>query len=962
MANTLYYDELFSNRRSELIDRCIELQRQGKNFLYILPSREAMKEVRQEILNRNKGIIGSNIIMFDELERMVTEDNVKRDSIIDSNCEKVILKTICDSEELNLCYYNKIKHKEGFQNEARVFIKYLKRNLINEEKLKKIISGIEDRILKKKLTDMSLIYSNYNKFLYDNSIYDVNDISILAVEKVKDNKIFNKYRYIVIDGFLNIDKVNQDLIKEMAENHQIDIFINCPYKTDFTDDFLNREIVNIFNDMSFNIYEEPFDKKENVNLQTIELTTKLFTSSKGEGKFENIKIIEYPSIRAEVIYTAKKIKKLLMEEVDLGDIAIYVNNKEAYEAEINRVFSEYKIPINMSYDFPLSSYKISRDLVATLNTLPENFNIKEGITFIKYFINDVYYTLSKSLNQDDIAVANSINELSNALDSDFNSMNILNEKILKEEFINIFKEYLKEAKVTISKANRGGLAILNTDLAKGIYFDYIFVLGLNEGEVPVVPKTGGLFNEVELRTLKDKSIRYKDWNWELDREKIRFILTLASGKKEIILSYRSANEEGKFAIASQFIDSVKFITCNKENEKLSIRDYVNFNIDNAMTSNELHKSLLKGKYNINIDNLLQHIDSSKLNNHKTIGEIEDIRKNKSEFTRYEGVITCDEYFKNYKFYIQKLWFKEIGDYVRCPMAFMFNKIFNIDKFSDIADEDGINDKDKAIFYKNTINKYYKGVSDFYELKDDVLEMALQSNMNEIFKDYPKLTNESDDIVSLKTTVKNFLTNDIKLRSKFTKQQSTILNPIIIDSRYYLDIDDVKVGVTIDRVELEYKMQGSEAMPTGRYIIYAYRKKSGYNITYDKLINLENIEASLIYRATEEIFKEKLPNTKLQCLAILFSSVEEVKRDGIYINDLSGSIFPSKRKKGTTEEKLPIILDHGYRYVENIINDIKQGKYYYNLNCTAENPYSGHKCRYMKLCRRYKSKGEVMNNV
>ena len=616
----------------------------------------------------------------------------------------------------------------------------------------------------------------------------------------------------------------------------------------------------------------------------------------------------------------------------------------------------------MNYELPLTRYKVVRDLSSDLNTLPEEFIVEEGLDFIKEYINKVYSLLAVSIQKDNIAIANSLKELFNTLDNSFKSMNMLQENIIKEEFINIFKDYLKNTKVILNKANRAGLAVLNTDLAKGIYFDYIFVLGLNEGEVPLVPKAGGLFNEVELKALKDKSIAYKDWSWELDREKIRFILTLASGKKEVTLSYRGVNEEGKFAIGSQFIDSVKFITGNKQGEKLSIRDYVDFNIDNVMTSNELHKSLLKGKLNINIDNLAQHIDYGKLSTYKAIGEIEDTRKNKPDFTRYEGIITCDEYLNSSKYYIQKLKVRDIEEYVQCPMAFMFNKIFNIDKFGDTEDDGGINNIDKTVFYKNTINQYYKEISDFYELKEDILEQVLSSNVNEMLRQYPKLTNESDDIVLLKTTVKNFLADDIKLRNKFTKQQGTILKPIIIDTRYYLDIGGIKVRGAIDRVGLEYKEEGNEYIPTGRYIIYSYRKKSGYEITCNNLINLENIESALIYRATEDILKEKLPNIKCQCLAALFLSIEKAKRDGIYINDFSASIFPAKRKKGTTEEKLPILLEHGYKYVENIIKDIKQGEYYYNLNCTAEDPYSRHKCQYIKLCRRYKSKGEVMNNV
>lgn len=961
MANTLYYDELFSNRRSELIDRCVELQRQGKNFLYILPSREAMKEVRQDILERNKGIIGSNIIMFDELETMIAESI--KENVIEPNCEKVILKAICDDENLDLVYFNKIQNKEGFQKEVIVFIKFLKRNLVTEEALDEIISKIDDRILKKKLVDLSKVYRMYNKFLYENSLYDVNDISIIAIEKAKDSSLLKKYSLIVIDGFLNIDKVNRDLIKVLVENNDLETVINCPFKTAFTNNFLTEEIVNTFKDLSFNINEEVFAKKEDVIEETIELATKLFTASKGEGEFNKLNIVEYPSIKAEVIDTVKKIKRLLMTGVPLSDIAVYVNNKEAYEEDLQQIFQEYKIPINMSFELPLLSYKLSRDLAGTLEALPEEFKVKEGLDFIEVYINIAYETIVKAFEKEDISIVNSLKDLLNALNKTYYSMNIVQEKIEKEAFINIFKDYLNDSKVTITKANRAGVSILNTDLAKGIYFDHIFVLGLNEGEVPVVPKSAGLFNELELKILKDNLIPFKDWNWELDREKIRFILTVASGKKEITLSYRSVNEEGKFAIGSQFIDAVKFIISQKENEKVSIRDYVDFKIDNSMSIVELHKSVLKDKVDCKSNSIFNYLDYEKVKNYRELGDIEEIRKNKPNFTRYEGIVTGDEYFASYKSYFEKLWFKELEDYVQCPMSLMFSKIYGVSKYqSNDDDEDTVNNKEKTIFYKGAINEYYKRASQFAKLEEALIAEVLEVKMDSLLINYQKLSNESKDIIALQDASIKFLTDDIKLRNKFTSKQGTILKPIITDNRYSLDIDSIKVGISIDRVELEYKVVGKEEIPTGRYIIYSYRKKSGIDITRDNIINLDTVEPALLYKATEEILKEKLPKIDLQCLAILYLGIENVKREGVYINNCSDSIFAAKRSKGVSEEKFFILMEHGYIHAKNVIKDIKNGVFNYNLNCNADDKYNGNNCAYKALCRHYKSKGEVMNNV
>lgn len=50
MEKLLYFEPTFSDRRERLINMCAGLQRQGKSFIYILPSREAIRDVRYKLL------------------------------------------------------------------------------------------------------------------------------------------------------------------------------------------------------------------------------------------------------------------------------------------------------------------------------------------------------------------------------------------------------------------------------------------------------------------------------------------------------------------------------------------------------------------------------------------------------------------------------------------------------------------------------------------------------------------------------------------------------------------------------------------------------------------------------------------------------------------------------------------------------------------------------------------------
>jgi len=71
MSKIIYFEKLFTKRRENLLQYCSQLQKSSKNFIYILPSREAITDVRYSLIEKNQVIISSHIITFDELEELI---------------------------------------------------------------------------------------------------------------------------------------------------------------------------------------------------------------------------------------------------------------------------------------------------------------------------------------------------------------------------------------------------------------------------------------------------------------------------------------------------------------------------------------------------------------------------------------------------------------------------------------------------------------------------------------------------------------------------------------------------------------------------------------------------------------------------------------------------------------------------------------------------------------------------
>jgi ATP-dependent helicase/nuclease subunit B len=322
MDKILYFENLFSDRRFKLIEKCVDLQRKGKNFLYILPSREALRDVRYSIIKMNKGMLNSKVIMFDELESDIAEPFIGKENIINEDAELMILKDICEGIGPGLKYFFRICCKDGFLSELKSFIKYLKRNCISPERVKELAEGIEDSILKAKLEDLSLIYGEYTERLKAKWLYDIDDVSSEAVSLAEKSSIFNQIDSIVIDGFINIDFVNKKLIERIAGLGRVNIYVNCPYRNANSEDFVTREIMDVFEGMGFEIAQDQAETRR-TKQDISELAMKLYSGKKTDEPVENIRLMEYPCISAEVRETARNIKEKLMEGTAAEDIVYF---------------------------------------------------------------------------------------------------------------------------------------------------------------------------------------------------------------------------------------------------------------------------------------------------------------------------------------------------------------------------------------------------------------------------------------------------------------------------------------------------------------------------------------------------------------------------------------------------------------------------------------------------------------
>ncbi|WP_183128182.1 PD-(D/E)XK nuclease family protein [Clostridium autoethanogenum] len=969
MERKVYMEKLFSKQREKLIDMCIRLQKQGERFLYIMPSSAAIKEVRRELLNKSCGLLDSKVIVFDDLEMDIVKEEIPQSRVIFDPVVKVIISEICSKlkETGKLKYYEKLYDKKGFHSEIAALIRSLKRNCIDEEKFSKVKENIEDEVLKAKVEDLFLIYTSYNKNLKENNIYDRNDIPLEAIRLARNFKKINKYDSIIIDGFTDIENISIELIEEIAGSSNVNIYVNCPYVNSFMKDFLGEEIKKPFEKMGFEIVSEDgelYDIKDDFK----KLGNKFYSGERLSCNVEGLNIKAYPCIKTEIRETARDIKEKLMAKVNPKDIAIYINNREDYYPYMVDIFNEFNIPVALNYEIALSSSELIRKMVKGLLeyekdscTGEEWFEILHQQMESKkdYMAGLIYKVFNSNIDVDDkfeLMAFEGFKNLIHELKLSFEKSEMINNDILKEDFVQLLSDCIQGVTVTVKKGNNEGIRILNTALAKGVYFKHVYILGLNEGELPKCVKNNGLFDSFETSILSKNGIRYKDYLWELNREKIRFNLSIASAEETLNLSYRFAGEDGKFAIASSFIDEIKFM-CNVDKiNRLTMRNRFEIKYDEVMSSYELQaiylKNCFESKYlNNEIHGSKESLSFIEKGVNKIIdkGLVEYHREKEEDFNEYEGILKNN--FKDISETLCKFSPSSLNEYLKCPFRYMMNTLFNL---GEEEEEEEFSSLEIGSFYHSVLYRYYSSAQQFECFDEEIFEAVFRKSLGELRKiDVPK---EELNLIfnCLYKVLKNFITADIKRMGVFTDvSQNSILKPYILEKFFEEEeVFGVPIRCKIDRVDLEYRKEGKKLIPTGRYVIYDY-KKSGI-LGMKDIVQNNDYQTAIYYYVVEKELKKLLKTDQVECMALLYLSIEKtedtVEKDGIYKTEYKKQLDFARKRSDINGDKFTVLMEYIKDSILDTIASIKQGKFNYKPMCSFFEEYSTYSCDFQKLCR------------
>ncbi len=440
------------------------------------------------------------------------------------------------------------------------------------------------------------IYGAYGNMLRERRKLDFDDMLLSCYELFDKRKDIlrawqQKFRYILVDEFQDINQLQYDIVRLLAEPEN-NLFIvgdddqsiyhfrgaRPEIMLNFTKDYPGAEKVVL--DVNYRCSKRILDSAMKVIGRNKTRFQKELSTPNQEG--EPVRLCEYANPREEYLSVTAELRKRLEQGENLENTAVLLRTNQEAEGLI-AAFMERQIPFTMKEKLPnlfqhwicrnLLAYMrfaqgersrklfleimnrpnryISRDAVVSgreisfeqlrdfykdkdwmcdrLTTMETHLRILKGlppyaaINFIRKGMGyEEYlqeYALYRKIKPEELG------EILDRLSESAKGMNTLKEW---EEYI---KDYTRKLEEQAGKQKKEGVQILTLHGAKGLEFDRVYILNVNEGSIPyrkavlapAVEEERRLFYVGMTRARKFLTLCYVKKQYEKEREPSRFL-------------------------------------------------------------------------------------------------------------------------------------------------------------------------------------------------------------------------------------------------------------------------------------------------------------------------------------------------------------------------------------------------------------------------------------------------------
>lgn len=338
-------------------------QKENTRLIYIVPEQYSLQAER-ELVNATGGILSAVVLSFRRLaENIFSECGILADKQLTDTGKLMVLRRILMMNKRDFQYFGVVCERQGFVDRISQAMTEFFAGGITSEDLKKYAQRFDEgSALRNKLSDMSLIYSQYCEFIKREYITD-DDILTIASEKMSSAE-YIKGAEVWIDGFYGFTYQEYQIISRLLASCKmvnvtlaIDIKSAESIKISMENSFYEpwdtmQRLKKICSDSGYaiekSIYMNEIYRFKTEGMKRVEREYFGYRVNKNKCDSTGVKLFTAINTNEEINMCASEIIHLVRDKgLRYRDIALTTRELSDYEEIVRLVFTHYGIPFFM---------------------------------------------------------------------------------------------------------------------------------------------------------------------------------------------------------------------------------------------------------------------------------------------------------------------------------------------------------------------------------------------------------------------------------------------------------------------------------------------------------------------------------------------------------------------------------------------------------------------------------------
>lgn len=372
------------------------------NILLITPEQFSLVSERKlldELKEQGMSAVDNSSFtrLYDSVKREYGSVNLPQ---LTKGSKLVIMVKAIEKAKDSLTLFNKNLDSLSFVKSMVKISDEMKSCNLSSDEISKLSSGIENETLYRKMTDISLIMSYYEKLIADRYIDTADELTMLYNTLCDKNYFENKT--VLIDGFNGFVAQEYKLL-ELIIKESPDVTITlCTDSYEINDSFNLFAYVNNSARIIKKIADKAGVETKFINLSknyrakndTIKDIEKYIFSNETSDLQSNDNLLIYSakSVTDECCEVARQIRKLIRKGTKASEVAVITRDLEKYRPEMVSAFKKYEIPFFNDERQPIKNQPIVVFIEYLLRCVNYSFRSDDILSLAKTGLTDLSFT------------------------------------------------------------------------------------------------------------------------------------------------------------------------------------------------------------------------------------------------------------------------------------------------------------------------------------------------------------------------------------------------------------------------------------------------------------------------------------------------------------------------------------------------------------------------------------------